>query len=146
MSTFIDKRRYRNAIRCELFGPFSINKHVIRFDEGEVDSELSFRTLYFWRLSICSIFSSFQKSTPSRIINVASAAHQRGQINTIDLNSEKHYDPGDAYSQSKLANILFTRNLARRLTGTGVTVNAVDPGLVDTQLMRHMSVFKSISG
>lgn len=67
-------------------------------------------------------------------------------MNTTDLNSEQSYDPGDAYNQSKLANILFTRNIARRLTGTGVTVNAVDPGLVDTEIMRHMSVFRGLSG
>lgn len=62
------------------------------------------------------------------------------------MNSEKKYDAGDAYNQSKLANIMFTRLLARKLSGTGVTVNAVNPGLVDTKLMRHMIVFKSVSG
>lgn len=87
-----------------------------------------------------------QKSAPSRVVNVASAAHSRGHINATDLNSEKHYDAGEAYNQSKLANVMFTREMARRLTGSGVTVNAVDPGLVDTELMRHMGVFRSVSG
>lgn len=77
---------------------------------------------------------------------MSSIAHNRGQINTADLNSEKSYDPGEAYNQSKLANIMFTRELAKRLHGTGVVVNAVHPGLVDTQIIRHMGVFKSISG
>lgn len=63
-----------------------------------------------------------------------------------DINSEKQYDPAAAYNQSKLANVIFARELARRLSGTGVTVNAVDPGLVDTKLMRHMGVFNSFSG
>lgn len=63
-----------------------------------------------------------------------------------DLNSEKSYDKAGAYNQSKLANIMFTRELAKRLHKTGVVVNAVHPGIVDTELMRHMGVFKSISG
>ncbi|XP_055319861.1 retinol dehydrogenase 13-like [Sitodiplosis mosellana] len=86
------------------------------------------------------------KSAPSRIINVSSAAHLRGKINAEDINSEKSYDSAEAYNQSKLANIMFTRELARKLTGTGVTVNAVNPGLVDTEITRHMGVFKSLSG
>lgn len=61
-------------------------------------------------------------STPSRIVNVSSIAHTRGEINTADLNSEKSYDEAKAYEQSKLANVLFTRELAKRLDGTGVTV------------------------
>lgn len=72
---------------------------------------------------------------------MSSLAHTRGEINTGDLNSEKSYDDAKAYSQSKLANILFTRELARRLEGTGVTVNALHPGIVDTELFRHMGFF-----
>lgn len=82
-------------------------------------------------------------STPSRIVNVSSIAHTRGEINTADLNSEKSYDPAKAYEQSKLANVLFTRELAKRLDGSGVTVNSLHPGIVDTELMRHMGVFNS---
>lgn len=82
-------------------------------------------------------------SAPSRIINVSSIAHTRGEINTADLNSEKSYDPANAYEQSKLANVLFTRELSRRLEGSGVTVNALHPGIVDTELMRHMGIFSS---
>lgn len=82
-------------------------------------------------------------STPSRIVNVSSIAHTRGEINTADLNSEKSYDAAKAYEQSKLANVLFTRELAKRLEGSGVTVNALHPGIVDTELMRHMGIFNS---
>lgn len=85
-------------------------------------------------------------SAPSKIINVSSVAHTRGKINIDDLNSVKNYDPGDAYSQSKLANILFTKELSKRLKNYNVTVNAVHPGLVDTEITRHMPFFDSIVG
>ena len=79
-----------------------------------------------------------KSSTPSRIIVLSSLAHIWGQINKDDLNSEKSYNKYKAYSQSKLANVLFTRELAKRLAGTGVTVNAVHPGVVKTELGRYM--------
>lgn len=74
---------------------------------------------------------------------VSSIAHERGKINTDDLNSDKSYDEGSAYSQSKLANVLFANELAKKLEGTGVTVNSLHPGIVDTDLMRHMSIYSS---
>ncbi|XP_044746872.1 retinol dehydrogenase 13-like isoform X2 [Coccinella septempunctata] len=84
-----------------------------------------------------------QQSAPSRIINISSIAHKRGKINKEDLNSDIKYDKAEAYAQSKLANILFTLELAKRLEGTGVTVNAVHPGIVDTEINRHMSFYNS---
>ncbi|CAH1163561.1 unnamed protein product [Phaedon cochleariae] len=84
-----------------------------------------------------------KNSAPSRIINVASVAHKRGKINKEDLNSDKRYDGSEAYAQSKLANILFTKELAERLEGTGVTANSVHPGIVDTEITRHMSFYNS---
>lgn len=58
-----------------------------------------------------------KRSTPARIINVSSMAHSFSSINLEDINSEKGYDKNKAYSQSKLANVLFTRSLAKRLEG-----------------------------
>ncbi len=72
------------------------------------------------------------ESAPARIVNVASSAHWEGTINFDDLQSTRGYDRGVAYAQSKLANILFTYELARRLEGSGVTANCVHPGVVDT--------------
>ncbi len=71
-------------------------------------------------------------SSPARIINVASDAHGGSTIHFDDLGHKQHYDGWATYGASKLANILFTYELARRLVGTGVTVNAVHPGFVDT--------------
>jgi NAD(P)-dependent dehydrogenase (short-subunit alcohol dehydrogenase family) len=73
-------------------------------------------------------------SSPGRIVNVSSGAHYNGAINFEDLEFKKGYGGWKAYSQSKLANILFTYELARRLEGTGVTANALHPGFVATQL------------
>ncbi|KAA0704721.1 Retinol dehydrogenase 12 [Triplophysa tibetana] len=80
-----------------------------------------------------------KRSMPARIINVSSMAHQWGTIDLEDINSEKSYDKNKAYSQSKLANILFTRSLAKRLEGSGVTAYALHPGVVQTELWRHLN-------
>ncbi|XP_052223733.1 retinol dehydrogenase 12-like [Dreissena polymorpha] len=80
-----------------------------------------------------------KKSAPSRIINVSSRAHMNGRINLEDLNGEQTYRPFYAYAQSKLANILFTRELDRRLKGTGVTVVSLHPGGVVSDLGMNIS-------
>lgn len=80
-----------------------------------------------------------KKSSPSRVVTVSSSIYRLGIIQKDDLQSEKSYHRWEAYSQSKLANILFTRELARRLTGTGVTANSLHPGAVSTELLRHIS-------
>ena len=73
-------------------------------------------------------------SAPSRIINVSSVGHYNGHINFDDLNLEKEYGGWKAYGQSKLALVLFTHELAKKLHGTGVTVNSVHPGTVATNI------------
>ncbi|XP_068675242.1 retinol dehydrogenase 13-like [Montipora foliosa] len=84
-----------------------------------------------------------QRSQPSRIINVSSLAHTRGKIRFDDLQSEKEYNPGQAYAQSKLANVLFTRELSKKLEDTDVIVASLHPGAVKTELGRHLSIAKS---
>lgn len=79
-------------------------------------------------------------SAPSRIVVVSSKLYKYGHINFDDLNSENNYNKAFCYSQSKLANLLFTLELARRLEGTGVTVNALTPGIVRTRLGRHIQI------
>uniref|UniRef100_A0A8C2ZXL2 Si:dkey-73n8.3 n=1 Tax=Cyclopterus lumpus TaxID=8103 RepID=A0A8C2ZXL2_CYCLU len=77
-------------------------------------------------------------SAPSRVINLSSIAHTMGKIQFDDLSGEKEYHPVRAYAQSKLANILFTRELAKRIEAHGVTAYSVDPGMVNTEIMRHL--------
>lgn len=76
-------------------------------------------------------------SSPARIINVASGAHRGVRINFNDIGGREHYSGWRAYQQSKLANVLFTRELAKALTGSGVTANALHPGYVNTQIFRE---------
>lgn len=78
------------------------------------------------------LFPNLQAAAPSRIINVASAAHRGGRLNFDDLHTERGYRGMSVYGTSKLCNILFTRELARRLEGTGVTANSLHPGTVRT--------------
>ncbi|TMI27366.1 SDR family oxidoreductase [Candidatus Bathyarchaeota archaeon] len=75
-----------------------------------------------------------KKSAPSRIVNLASDAHNGARIYFDDLNGEKKYGGLRAYGQSKLANVLFTYELSRRLRGTSVTANALHPGAVASHL------------
>jgi NAD(P)-dependent dehydrogenase (short-subunit alcohol dehydrogenase family) len=71
-------------------------------------------------------------SAPARILTVSSGAHARGRIDFGDLQGERNYSGQRAYSQSKLANVMFTYELARRLDGTGVTATVLHPGVVRT--------------
>jgi NAD(P)-dependent dehydrogenase (short-subunit alcohol dehydrogenase family) len=70
---------------------------------------------------------------PARIVNTASNAHRKGKLDFADLQAEKSYRPFAVYGTSKLANILFTRELARRIGGRGVTANSFTPGFVATR-------------
>jgi NAD(P)-dependent dehydrogenase (short-subunit alcohol dehydrogenase family) len=73
------------------------------------------------------------ESAPARIINTASAAHQGATLDFDDLQSAKSFGAMKSYSRSKLCNVLFTRELARRLGSTGVTTNCLHPGFVATR-------------
>jgi NAD(P)-dependent dehydrogenase (short-subunit alcohol dehydrogenase family) len=80
------------------------------------------------------LLDALQAAAPARVVNVASNAAEHGVIDFDDLQGERGYTRRRAYNQSKLANVLFTCELARRLEGTGVTANCVHPGHVWTNL------------
>jgi len=86
-----------------------------------------------------------KKSSPSRIVNVTTLKHGNSTINKKDLNSDISYDEEHAYNQSKLANLIFTVKLAEILKDTGVTVNAVYPGISTTDISRHLPYYNSVT-
>jgi len=76
------------------------------------------------------LLGRLRESAPARIVNVASRAHKRSGIDFDDLEGKHSYKGFKAYAQSKLCNILFTYELARRLEGTRVTANSLHPGVI----------------
>lgn len=97
--------------------------------------ENTFETNYLAPFLLTNLLlDQLKASTPSRIVNVSSVGHYNGHINFDDLSMEKNYSGWKAYQQSKLALVLFTHELARRLEGTGVTVNSLHPGTVATNI------------
>lgn len=111
-------------------GLFNQRRHVT------VDGyENTFATNYLAPFLLTNLQLDLLKaSAPSRIVNVSSVGHYNGHVNFDDLNLEKEYGGWKAYGQSKLALVLFTHELAKKLQGTGVTVNAVHPGTVATNI------------
>jgi NAD(P)-dependent dehydrogenase (short-subunit alcohol dehydrogenase family) len=97
--------------------------------------EMQFGVNHLGQFLLTNLLLDYLKqSAPSRIINVASGAHVVGKIYFEDVNLRNNYKTFRAYAQSKLANILFTYELAERLKGTGVSVNCLHPGAVATQM------------
>lgn len=83
------------------------------------------------------LLDRIRESAPARIVNVASDGHKLAKLAFDDLQSERNYGWMRAYAGSKLANVLFTYELARRLRGTGVTANCLHPGAVATRLAHN---------
>ncbi|CAG0880162.1 unnamed protein product [Darwinula stevensoni] len=85
-----------------------------------------------------SLLDLLEKSAPSRIVVVSSAIHTYGKVDLDNLNSEKEFSKYLIYGNTKLANVLFTKELARRLEGTGVVANCLHPGVVHTEFARWL--------
>lgn len=84
-------------------------------------------------------------SAPARIVNVASTSHSSGIIDFDDLQFERGYKGWQAYANTKLMNVVFTYELARRLRDTGVTANCLHPGVIHTGLLRNFSSVLNIA-
>lgn len=108
-------------------GIFSARQHTV--DGFELTWALNHLAYFTLTLELLELLKD---SSPSRIINVSSGLHAKGEIDFDDLQFENGYKAMTAYRRSKLANILFTYTLARRLAGTGVTANCLTPGVTAT--------------
>jgi len=125
-----EKKYSRLHVLINNAGLFNQRRHVTT--DGY---ENTFATNYLAPFLLTNLQLDLLKtSAPSRIINVSSVGHYNGHINFDDLNLEKVYGGWKAYGQSKLALVLFTHELAKKLQGTGVTVNSVHPGTVATNI------------
>jgi len=110
----------------------------VRRSETVDGFESTFQVNYLSHFLLTNLLlDTLRESTPSRIVNVSSVSHFGGRMNFDDLQMKKGYWVMRAYSQSKLAQVLFTYELSRRLEGTGVTVNCLHPGAVATNIWRN---------
>ena len=110
---------------------------VPRKREVTVDGlETQFAVNYLAPFLLTNLLLDMLKSNaPARVVTVASNMHRGATIDFDDLQSERAYKPLRVYCRTKLANVLFTKELARRLQGTGVTANCLHPGVVATKLL-----------
>ncbi len=133
-------------------GKFS-NLHVLINNAGTYSTkrqvtadgiEMTFAVNYLARFLLTNLLlDTLRNSSPARVIDVAGAYHSKGKIDFDDLNGEKFYNGARANNQSKLANVLFTYELARRLKGTNVTTNCLHPGAVATPLIEKDPYYPS---
>lgn len=118
-----------------------INNAAIGCDRSlTVDGyEIQFATNHLGPFLLTNLLlDRLRSSAPSRIVVVSSRAHLKSFINREDLMNEKSYTGMKVYGQTKLANVLFSRELSKRLVGTSVTVNSLHPGLVNTEIFRNL--------
>ena len=107
--------------------------------ETEAGFEKTIATNYLGVFRLTNnLLAMLRETKPSRIINISSGMHKTGKINFDDIMMEKKYASMKQYANSKLIVTTFTYVLARRLVGTGVTANVVEPGFVATNLGRNM--------
>ena len=112
-----------------------VNNAGVVLSQREVSSdgyEMTFATNHLGHFRLTELLlERLEASAPARVVNVASTAHQAARsMNFDDLQAERSYSGMAVYNRSKLANILFTKELARRVDGTGISVFAVHPGTV----------------
>ncbi len=142
LSSLADVRRLAVSVRdrCPRLDVLINNAGGIFLTRQEsvdgIEMTLALNHLSYFHLTNL-LLPQLNQGHPARIVNVASDAHQGVSINFDDIEGKKRYSAWRAYKQSKLANLLFTYELARRLEGSLVTVNALHPGFVRTNIFRH---------
>ncbi len=112
------------------------NKRMLTVDGLEMQFAINHLSHFLLTNLLLDVIKS---SAPARIVNVSSGLHRRAKIDFDDLQAEKRYRHMQVYGQTKLTNVYFTHELAKRLKGTGVTVNSFTPGMTATNLGRYLS-------
>ncbi|MEM0448414.1 MAG: SDR family oxidoreductase [Methanomassiliicoccales archaeon] len=108
--------------------------------------EMTFQVNYLSHFLLTNLLIDMLcESAPARIVNVSATQHERGRLDFNDLQMKKKYSAQKAYAASKLAVMLFTYEMARRISCKGVTCNAVNPGLAKTQLGYRSGLLTSLS-
>jgi NAD(P)-dependent dehydrogenase (short-subunit alcohol dehydrogenase family) len=113
--------------------------------EDGLEMQLAVNHLAYFLLTNL-LLDLLKASAPARIMNVSSGVHAGATIDFDDLQSERAYRPSTVYGRTKLMNVLFTYELARRLQGTAVTANCLHPGVIATKLNRDYMGGASLSG
>ncbi len=127
------KRYDRLDVLINNAGGFFMKRHL---SQDGIELTFALNHLNYFLLTNL-LLPILQASAPARIVNVSSGAHRGAEINFDDLESKRSYNGWKAYAQSKLANLLFTYELARRLDRAQVTANAMHPGFVATGLAKN---------
>ena len=138
LSRLADMKRIATEIaQAETHIDVLINNAGAMFSSRQVTEDGLEKTFALNHMSyfvITNMLVERMKATPgARIVSTASDAHSGAKLNFDDLQSERGYSGFPVYGRSKLMNILFTRELARRLTGSGITANCLHPGFVNTR-------------
>ncbi|MGO9471558.1 MAG: SDR family oxidoreductase [Isosphaeraceae bacterium] len=142
LSSLADVRRLAASVRdrCPRLDVLINNAGGIFLAREEsvdgIEMTLALNHLSYYHLANL-LLPQLNQGHPARIVNVASDAHKGVSISFDDIEGKDRYSAWRAYRQSKLANLLFTYELARRLEGTSVTVSALHPGFVRTNIFRH---------
>jgi NAD(P)-dependent dehydrogenase (short-subunit alcohol dehydrogenase family) len=135
------KRRTRLDVLINNAGAIHMTK---RLSEDGLEMTFALNHLNYFHLSNL-LLDVLKASAPARIINVSSDAHRGHVIDFDDLQGEKSYSGWTAYGRSKLMNVLFTYELARRLASKGVTVNAMHPGFVASGFGKNNGTLMSLA-
>jgi NAD(P)-dependent dehydrogenase (short-subunit alcohol dehydrogenase family) len=151
LSSMADVRRV-----AEEFLQHYSSLHVLINNAGGINAErqvtvdgleYTFATNYLATFLLTTLLlDTLKGSAPARVVNVSSVAHTRGNLDFADLQGTHRYAFPKAYGQSKLAQVLFTYELADRLQGTGVTVNALHPGVVASNFNNGMRGLSRLIG
>lgn len=91
------------------------------------------------------LIDTLKSSASGRIVNVSSTLHRYGEIVRDDIHTEREYKVGQVYANTKLANVLFSRQLAKRLVGTSITTYSLHPGLISTEISRNYPNFAALA-